>query len=61
MDGWIKKSGATSNRNRTPTRGPLSGSNVLPYVKSEEKNKAEKDRIKSYGHTFNRVVSEVCL
>jgi hypothetical protein len=43
MDGWIKKGGATSDRSRTPARGPLFG----PYVKSEKRNKTEIDRIKS--------------
>jgi hypothetical protein len=47
MNGWIKKGGATSDRSRTPARGPLFGPNVLPYVKSEKRNKAEKDRTKS--------------
>jgi hypothetical protein len=46
MDGWIKKGGATPDRSRTPASGPPFGPNVLPYVRSEKRNKAEKDRTK---------------
>jgi hypothetical protein len=46
LDGWIKKGGATPDRNRTPARGALFGPNVLTSVKSEMRIKTEKDRIK---------------
>jgi hypothetical protein len=28
--GWIMKGGATSDKSRTPARGPLFGPNILP-------------------------------
>jgi hypothetical protein len=43
LDRWINKSGATPNRSRTPAREPLFGPDVLSYVRSEKRNKSEKD------------------
>jgi hypothetical protein len=45
---WIRKGRPIPNRSRTPARQPLFGPNVLPYVRSEKKNKTAKDRIKEF-------------
>jgi hypothetical protein len=50
MDGWMKKIGATPDRSRIPKRGSLFEPNVLPQVRSEQKNKTEKDGTKHKGH-----------
>jgi hypothetical protein len=58
MDGWIKKGGATPDRSRTPSRGPLFGPNVLPYVRSEreirrrniKQKKTKRQKKKTKGH-----------
>jgi hypothetical protein len=41
MDGWIKKGDATPDKSRTPEAGLCLG-----LMRSERRNKTEKDRIK---------------